>query len=197
MSQLYNAVGGNDLDKVKGYAKLEAGLRRVIFPNELSGTRGANTFGADENEGFGNSSMESWQNTGEEEWTCYADWEVYESEEEGFKAMEVTDEGDYCPVYWNDDEGGYQQYDEINAVFLARDQCRICKGYGHWGNECPMNKGGAPVGGKPSPAKGVVDYGKGIVNYGKSKGKGGWRGKAKAKAKQKQKDGRRVVLPHT
>jgi len=25
-----------------------------------------------------------------------------------------------------------------DAAKLAREQCRICKGYGHWGNECPQ-----------------------------------------------------------
>lgn len=76
------------------------------------------------------------------------------------------DDGTHEDVFWQDDQW-------VNQSYLAVSQCRICKQYGHWGNECPRKGGkskGKGKGGKPFKGKG---FGKGFKSKGfKSKGFG-------------------------
>ena len=73
---------------------------------------------------------------------------------------------------------------EGSVYKLSKDQCKICLQTGHWGNECPMNKGMGKGKGDKGKGKGKGSWkgGKGDKGKGKGKGKFGWnKGSGKGK----------------
>ena len=73
---------------------------------------------------------------------------------------------DYSPVWWSDWCQDYVV--ESGDCFLAYNQCRWCKGFGHWEDQCKKKKAALQ---KSSPGKGGYTTSKNQKPKGKSKGK--------------------------
>ena len=86
-------------------------------------------------------------------WYCYEDGKYYVEQEDG-RNTEVEQHSEGGKTLWVD-----------SCTYLQVNQCRSCKRFGHWGNECPYTKGkkGGMKGLKNGKGKGrsAIGYGKG------------------------------------